>query len=49
MANSYADMQRSLTQNNRNRVKWVQYSMSAFYIALGLSVLWFAVAMCKIM
>lgn len=49
LANSYADVQLSLTENNRNRVKWVQYSMRAFYIALGLSVFWFVVAMCKIM
>lgn len=49
LAKSYADVQLSLTENNRNRVKWVQYSMRAFYIALGLSVFWFVVAMCKIM
>lgn len=49
LAKSYADVQLSLTENNRNRVKWVQYSMQAFYIAIGLSVFWFVVAMCKIM
>lgn len=49
LANSYADVQISLTKNNRNRVKWVQYSMKAFFVALGLSVFWLVVAICKLM
>lgn len=48
LAETYSNVQNSLTENNRERIKWVRRSMTSFYIALGISVFWFIVAMCKL-
>lgn len=42
----YAQMEKSLHNNNRNRVKCVRISMVFFYISLGLCAFWFATAVC---
>lgn len=40
----YAKIEKSLHDNNKCRVKYVQKSMLFFYISLGLCAFWFAVA-----
>lgn len=48
LVESYAEMQKSLTAQNRKRVCWVRISMWSFYVALSLCCFWFIVAICKI-
>ena len=40
----YAKIEKSLHDNNKSRIKYLQKSMLFFYISLGLCAFWFAVA-----
>lgn len=40
-AKSCAKLEKALTKTNNNRVRWIQLSMWAFYLALLICVLWF--------
>lgn len=48
LANSYSEMQVSLTQNNRKRILWIKISMYSFYVSLVLCVFWFIFSIYKI-
>lgn len=45
LAYTYAEIQESLTFSNNKRIWWLKLSMWAFYFALLISVVWFALAM----
>lgn len=49
LVDTYADVQKSKADINDNRVRWLKYSMRAFYVSLALCVIWFMVAICKIL
>lgn len=42
----FGKIEKSLHDNNKSRVKYIQISMIFFYISLGLCALWFAIAVC---